>query len=186
MTPFQREIGGVSRRFFSNIGRKHLAVRFHSREIFERPRRRSRNGQHARLRQGERHRPSRALRRRSSPRRPGHQEGACRRRRGQAHARQDAGQHRGHTAHEGRRDRRFRHHRSHAPPFHPERAQPPDPHPSPHHRIHPLGGYPGRAQGRQGDGGVGGGPRGLPHRGAHGRRHRRRPACQRACPSRSP
>ena len=93
---------------------------------------------------------------------------------GQADDRPDARSHPGHPPAEGRRDRRLRHLREDAPLLHPEGALAPLGE-APHGDLRAVGDHRGRAAGGAGSGRVRRRPQArLHHRGADGRRDRRR------------
>ena len=141
---------------------------------YGRPRhgRRSRHRQYARLRARARNRALRAVRGRD---RLAHRRGACRRDRGEAHARPYTRHDPGDPPPEGRRDRRLRRDRADASALHPEGA--PEPLGAP-----ARGGVRAVRRDRRREARGGGGlPQrrrapGVPDRGAHGGRDRRRAA----------
>jgi hypothetical protein len=102
--------------------------------LFQRHRHRSRNGQHARIREGQGDRAARAV---GGGAGHGDPQGARRGRRGEAHAGPHARQHHRHPPDEGRRHRRLRRDRGDAALLHPE-GEPELPRPSARRDRHPL------------------------------------------------
>ena len=139
------------------------------RSIFDRPRHRPRDLQHARARARQGHRALRALRRRHGA---GHQEGRRGRHRGQEDALEDPRRHRGHPSAARRGHRGLRGHREDDPLLHREGHLPALVREAPHgHRrshLHHRGGEARRARLRR----AGRRPRGLPDPGVDGRGHR--------------
>ncbi len=171
---------GRPQRQTPGAGRKRHDLRLAARPVLERSRDRSRHREHAHLREGQGHRLVRALGRRRPARRARRQQGPRRRPRGEGDARPHAGQHPRRPPAARRRHRRLRDHRGDAPLLHRARAQPAHAGEAAHHHLRPLRHHRGREARRERERRERRRPRGLPDRGADGRRDRRRAAHHRA------